>query len=72
MYSIKPWDRRKRGRHPSSRSKTTKVVHYNSAALIETFDFPIVEERHRSIYNLWKEVLDYFDAVLIVPTAKPD
>jgi type I restriction enzyme R subunit len=49
-----------------------KVVHYNSAAPIETFDFIIVEERHRSIYNLWKEVFDYFDAVLIGPTAKSD
>jgi type I restriction enzyme R subunit len=72
MYSIKPWDRRKRGRHPSSRSKTTKVGHYYSAAPIETFDFIIVEERHRSIYNLWKEVLDYFDTILIGPTAKLD
>jgi type I restriction enzyme R subunit len=72
MYSIRPWDRRKRGRHPSSRSKTTKEVHYNSAVPLETFDFIIVEECHCSIYNLWKEVLDYFDAVLIGPTAKPD
>lgn len=49
-----------------------KVVHYNSKVPIETFDFIIVDECHRSIYNLWKQVLDYFDAFLIGLTATPD
>ena len=29
---------------------------------IEFFDFVIVDECHRSIYNLWKQVLDYYDS----------
>lgn len=49
-----------------------KIVQYNSAVPIETFDFIIVDECHRSIYNLWKQVLDYFDAFLIGLTATPD
>ena len=35
-------------------------------------DFIIIDECHRSIYNLWKQVLDYFDAFLIGLTATPD
>ncbi|MEO7325442.1 MAG: type I restriction-modification enzyme R subunit C-terminal domain-containing protein [Dokdonella sp.] len=31
-----------------------------------------MDECHRSIYNLWKQVLDYFDAFLIGLTATPD
>ncbi len=49
-----------------------KVVRYNPAIPIEEFDFIIIDECHRSIYNLWKQVLDYFDAFLIGLTATPD
>jgi len=49
-----------------------KLVKYNPAVPIETFDFIIVDECHRSIYNLWKQVLDYFDAFTIGLTATPD
>ena len=49
-----------------------KLVHYNPAVPIETFDFIVIDECHRSIYNLWKQVLDYFDASLIGLTATPD
>ncbi|MFN0107372.1 MAG: DEAD/DEAH box helicase family protein, partial [Blastocatellia bacterium] len=52
--------------------KQAKVVNYNSAVPVETFDFIIIDECHRSIYNLWKQVLDYFDAFLIGLTATPD
>lgn len=52
--------------------KQQKLVRYNSAVPVETFDFIIVDECHRSIYNLWKQVLDYFDAFLIGLTATPD
>ena len=38
---------------------------------IETFDFIIVDECHRSIYNVWRQVLEYFDAFLIGLTATP-
>ena len=49
-----------------------KLVRYNPAVPIETFDFIVIDECHRSIYNLWKQVLDYFDASLIGLTATPD
>lgn len=52
--------------------KQKKLVQYNPAVPVETFDFIIIDECHRSIYNLWKQVLDYFDAFLIGLTATPD
>ena len=47
-------------------------VTYSSENPIEQFDFIIIDECHRSIYNLWKQVLDYYDAFLIGLTATPD
>ncbi len=47
-------------------------VIYNERIPIEQFDFIIIDECHRSIYNLWKQVLDYFDGFLIGLTATPD
>jgi type I restriction enzyme R subunit len=47
-------------------------VEYSATVPIEQFDFVVVDECHRSIYNLWKQVLDYFDAFLIGLTATPD
>lgn len=47
-------------------------VEYTPRVPIEQFDFIIIDEAHRSIYNLWKQVLDYFDAFLIGLTATPD
>ena len=49
-----------------------KQVLYNPAVPVETFDFIIIDECHRSIYNIWKQVLDYYDAFLIGLTATPD
>ena len=46
-------------------------VVYNPAIPIETFDFIVIDECHRSIYNLWRQVLDYFDSFLIGLTATP-
>ena len=48
-----------------------KDVGYNPAIPIETFDFIITDECHRSIYNLWRQVLQHFDAFLIGLTATP-
>ena len=45
---------------------------YNDKIPIEFFDFIIIDECHRSIYNLWRQVLEYFDAYLIGLTATPD
>lgn len=47
-------------------------VVYNEKIPIEFFDFIVIDECHRSIYNLWKQVLDYFDAFQIGLTATPD
>ena len=47
-------------------------VEYTPKVPIEQFDFIVIDECHRSIYNLWKQVLDYFDASLIGLTATPD
>jgi len=46
-------------------------VEYNPEYPIETFDVIITDECHRSIYNLWRQVLEYFDAFLIGLTATP-
>jgi type I restriction enzyme R subunit len=48
-----------------------KEVEYNPAIPIEDFDFIITDECHRSIYNLWSQVLEYFDCFLIGLTATP-
>ena len=51
--------------------KEPMMVGYNPAIPIETFDFVVIDECHRSIYNLWRQVLDYFDSFLIGLTATP-
>jgi type I restriction enzyme R subunit len=55
---------------PTLRPEPIPVV-YNPAIPIETFDFVITDECHRSIYNLWRQALEYFDAYLIGLTATP-
>lgn len=46
-------------------------VVYNATYPPEYFDFIVVDECHRSIYALWRQVLEYFDATLIGLTATP-
>ncbi len=46
-------------------------VVYNPNIPIDTFDFIIVDECHRSIYGKWRHVLEYFDAFIIGLTATP-
>ncbi|HTQ40730.1 MAG TPA: DEAD/DEAH box helicase family protein [Pirellulales bacterium] len=46
-------------------------VVYNSAIPPEFFDFIVVDECHRSIYELWSQVLLYFDSFIIGLTATP-
>ncbi|MEG4025528.1 DEAD/DEAH box helicase family protein [Microcoleus sp. S13C4] len=48
-----------------------KDVVYNPKIPLETFDFIITDECHRSIYNVWRQVLEYFDAFIIGLTATP-
>jgi len=52
--------------------KEPMPVVYNEKIPIEFFDFIVIDECHRSIYNLWRQVLEYFDAFLIGLTATPD
>ena len=47
-------------------------VVYNNALPPEHFDVVVIDECHRSIYNLWRQVVEYFDAFLIGLTATPD
>lgn len=53
-------------------SKAPKEVVYNTKYPPEFFDCIIVDECHRSIYNVWSQVLEYFDAFIIGLTATPD
>ena len=50
---------------------TPVEVQYNPDMPIGEFDFIVIDECHRSIYNKWKQVLDYFDSFLIGLTATP-
>ena len=51
--------------------ETPVEVQYNENIPIGEFDFIIIDECHRSIYNKWRQVLDYFDSFLIGLTATP-
>lgn len=53
-------------------TKTPKEVVYNKKYPPEFFDCIIVDECHRSIYNVWNQVLEYFDSFIIGLTATPD
>ncbi|MCB0253492.1 MAG: DEAD/DEAH box helicase family protein, partial [Anaerolineae bacterium] len=48
-----------------------REVAYNSYLPPEYFDFIVVDECHRSIYTLWRQVLEYFDAFIVGLTATP-
>lgn len=52
--------------------KEPMPVVYNQTLPIEFFDFIVIDECHRSIYNLWMQVLQYFDAFQVGLTATPD
>jgi len=47
------------------------TVEYNPAIPPEYFDIIFVDECHRSIYSLWRQVLEYFDAHIVGLTATP-
>ncbi len=54
-----PWEQKER------------PVAYNPKIPIETFDFVVTDECHRSIYKVWRQVLEYFDAHIVGLTATP-
>ncbi|MDO6465526.1 type I restriction endonuclease subunit R [Pseudoalteromonas carrageenovora] len=55
----------------NTETKEPRTISYNPEMPIETFDLIIIDECHRSIYNLWRQVIEYFDAFLIGLTATP-
>jgi type I restriction enzyme, R subunit len=50
---------------------TQAPIVYNPQIPIDMFDVIVVDECHRSIYGVWRQVLDYFDAFIIGLTATP-
>lgn len=79
MYSILKGENLDEGAEETSfaefvtaESKAPKEVVYNEKYPPEFFDCIIVDECHRSIYNVWSQVLSYFDAFIIGLTATPD
>lgn len=55
-----------------TKPKEPLPVGYNPKVPPEFFDVIIIDECHRSIYNLWRQVIEYFDAYLVGLTATPD
>jgi type I restriction enzyme R subunit len=78
MYSLlkdEPLDEVAEEANPAEslvKAKQSLPVVYNKKIPPEFFDFIIIDECHRSIYNLWRQVIEYFDAYLIGLTATPD
>ncbi len=59
-------------REEENGEKPPKEVRYSPRIPIEQFDVIFIDECHRSIYQEWRPVLEYFDAFLIGLTATPD
>ncbi len=55
----------------ASRKEPLPVI-YNQNLPPEFFDVVVIDECHRSIYNLWRQVIEYFDSFLVGLTATPD
>ncbi|HMQ95129.1 DEAD/DEAH box helicase family protein, partial [Amaricoccus sp.] len=78
MYSILKGEELAEGAedvNPAERASLRKEplpVVYNPKLPPEFFDVVIIDECHRSIYNLWRQVIEYFDSFLIGLTATPD
>ncbi len=78
MYSIlqdKELDESAEDENPAERSGHRRKpfpVSYNAKVPPEFFDLLIIDECHRSIYNLWRQVLEYFDSFLVGLTATPE
>ncbi len=56
--------------HPLNNQKPVDVA-YSKEIPPEYFDVIVTDECHRSIYHLWRQVLEYFDAFIIGLTATP-
>jgi len=56
---------------PASLTREPVPVGFSPGIPPEYFDVIFIDECHRSIYSLWRQVLEYFDAYLIGLTATP-
>ena len=78
LYAVlkgKELDEKEEEENPNERKyqpKEIPPVEYDPKMPIEFFDFIVIDECHRSIYNLWKQVLEYYDAFEVGLTATPD
>lgn len=78
MYSILKGEELDEGAEEDNPNERAQVgrqplpVVYSDRIPPEHFDFVIIDECHRSIYNLWRQVIEYFDSFLIGLTATPD
>ena len=57
--------------HGPALARGPQPVVYSPLIPPEFFDVIVVDECHRSIYSLWSQVLEYFDASIIGLTATP-
>jgi type I restriction enzyme R subunit len=67
-----PGNEERSGFEFGGQDQAERPVSYDPRLPIETFDFIIADECHRSIYGTWRQVLEYFDAFLTGLTATPD
>lgn len=78
MYSILKGEELADGaedENPNERSSNRREplpVIYNPNLPPEFFDVVVIDECHRSIYNLWRQVIEYWDSFLVGLTATPD
>jgi type I restriction enzyme, R subunit len=78
MYSIlqgREFDPSAEDEDPAERSfirKKPLPVVYSDKLPPEFFDFMIIDECHQSIYNLWRQVVEYFDVFHVGLTATPE
>lgn len=74
MLKDEPLDESLEEQNPAeqlTKPKEPLPVVYNAKIPPEFFDVIIIDECHRSIYNLWRQVIEYFDAYLVGLTATP-
>ena len=51
--------------------KEIPPIEYDGKMPIEFFDFIVIDECHRSIYNTYQEILDYFKKKKLVSAVRP-
>jgi len=57
--------------HGAALVRGPQPVVYDAQIPPDFFDVIVVDECHRSIYSLWSQVIDYFDALIIGLSATP-